>query len=179
MDFDFDQEMKKFKKKMKEVGRDFEKLMGKGEKAGKKYGKNVKHEFSKLGADVSRQFDKMFREHDIPGKIKHALYHMKMMSDVEDKGDHILVTISLPGIERKDVLLNITNNHIEVRAHRREHMGKHGKSMHKKEVHERYFDRLIPLPAHVEHEKAKAKFKNGLLTIIVPKKKVDRKLSLR
>lgn len=179
MNFNFDKEIRKFKRKMKTFSKDFEELMGRGEEAGRKYGHEAKKQLHKLKGEVGEHWSKMMAEHDIAGKFKHAMSHIKIMSDVHDKGSYIVISVSLPGVEKKDVMLKITNSHVEVKAHRREHAELRRKGSYKKEVHEKYFERLIPLPANVQHEKAKARFKEGLLTIIIPKKKVDRKLSLR
>ncbi len=179
MDFNFDKEIRKFKRKMKTFSKDFEELMGKGEEVGKKYGHEAKKKLHELKSDVSEHWNDMMMRHDITGKFKHAMDHIKLMSDVHDKGRYIAINVSLPGVEKKDVMLKITNTHVEVKAHRREHAEVRRKGSYRKAVHEKYFERLIPLPSHVQHEKAKARFKEGLLTIIIPKKKVDRKLGLR
>ncbi len=175
----FDKEIKKLKKKLKIVGREFEEMMDKGEHFGKRYSKDLSKEFHKLKNEMNEKFDNVFRENDLPGKFRHALSHVGMVSDVEDKGSHIVVRIALPGVEKKDVILRITNDHIEVNALRREHAEVNAGRIHKKMVSEKKYHRLIPLPRDLEHDHAQTSFKNGMLTIIMQKKKIDKRIRLR
>lgn len=176
---DFDREMKKFKKKMREFRQDFDDFMDRGEVVGRRYGRELHHEMRNLKEQVDRHVGDVFRKHDIKGKFKHAMAHLNLMSDVEDKGNNVVIKVALPGVERKDVVLKITNNHVEIHAKRREHMEVKSKHGYKKEVSEKMYHRLIPLPSHIEHERARAEYKHGLLKITIPKKKVDKKLGLR
>ena len=176
---EFDKEVRKFKKRLREFGKDFEDFMGRGEVVGKRYGRDIHREMTSLKESMDRHVDNVFRKQDIPGKFKHAMAHLRIMSDVEDKGSNIVIKMALPGVERKDVALKITNNHIEVHAKRREHVEVRTKHGYKKEISEKLYHRLVPLPSHIEHEKARAEYKHGLLTITIPKKKIDKKLGLR
>ncbi|HLD59229.1 MAG TPA: Hsp20/alpha crystallin family protein [archaeon] len=96
--------------------------------------------------------------------------------DIVDKGKFLRVTAELPGIEKKDIDLNILDDRLAIRAEI-----KHEKKEEKKDsgyfFHERSyssFSRQLPLPSPVVPEKAKADFSNGILHIDLPKKHVSR-----
>ena len=89
--------------------------------------------------------------------------------DVEDNSDHYNLSASLPGFEPKDVDISITGRTVAITA----------ESSHEKEtkedryvLRERYngtLMRRLVLPAAVDAQKAAAAFKNGVLTISLPK----------
>ncbi len=91
--------------------------------------------------------------------------------DVVEKEDRYLVKAELPGIEEKDVHLSYDNNVLTLRGE---------KSFEKEEADpkkDRYyrerafgsFQRSIPLNAEVDLEKVSARFKNGILSVDLPK----------
>ena len=89
--------------------------------------------------------------------------------DVIDKEDSVIVKAELPGIDKKDVKISISENTLTIRGERK------GEQEVKKENYyccERVrgsYSRTIALPVEVDKAKAKASFKNGILEIILPK----------
>ena len=92
--------------------------------------------------------------------------------DVLDKGKQLEILAELPGVEKKDIDLSVEPHSIIIKAK----TGFEAKEKKEKEgyfFHERRnssFFRRIPLPTEIMPEKADAEFKNGILTIILPKK---------
>ena len=89
--------------------------------------------------------------------------------DVIDKKDSILVKAELPGIDKKDVKISLSENILTIRGERKEE-----KEIKKEDYYccERAFgtySRTIALPVEVDKTKAKATFKNGILEITLPK----------
>lgn len=89
--------------------------------------------------------------------------------DVIDKKDNILVKAELPGVDKKDVKISLSENTLTIRGERKEE-----KEIKKEDYYccERAFgaySRTIALPAEVDKTKAKATFKNGVLEITLPK----------
>jgi len=84
----------------------------------------------------------------------------------------VTVSAELPGLSEKDVQVEIANGVLSIRGEK-----KAERSDDSKFVSERYygsFERQIPLEG-VEEDKAKAVFKNGVLTVTLPKsEKPDR-----
>ena len=89
--------------------------------------------------------------------------------DVIDKKDSILVKAELPGVDKKDVKISLSENTLTIRGERKEE-----KEIKKEDYYccERAFgtySRTIALPVEVDKTKAKATFKNGILEITLPK----------
>ena len=89
--------------------------------------------------------------------------------DIEDTGKEIIVKVDLPGIMKKDIKLNISENSIEISAKHKEENKKNNKNYLKKERTEISYYRVLPLPVKVLSRKAKAKLADGILSITLPK----------
>ena len=87
------------------------------------------------------------------------------------ENDHVLtVKAELPGIEAKDVAVTIDNNVLTIKGERRMENEVKKENYHRMERAYGSFARSFALPTFIDAEKVKADFKNGLLTITVPKK---------
>lgn len=91
--------------------------------------------------------------------------------NVSDGEKEVKITAELPGMDEKDLEVNLHNNQLTISGER-----KHEEEV--KEENRYYFEssygkvyRSIPLPTEVDSEKIDAKFKKGVLTIKLPKTK--------
>ena len=79
------------------------------------------------------------------------------------------VQMALPGWEPKDVALEVNNQMLSVKGERTEELSGSRKHLIR-EIADGRFARIFTLPATVNHDKASANYKNGLLTISFPKR---------
>jgi HSP20 family protein len=89
--------------------------------------------------------------------------------DVVDRDNDIIVTADMPGVDKKDIKINIRGDMLEISAERKAEKEEKEKGYLR---HERSYDRFyrsIRLPSSVEKDKAKASFNNGVLEITLPK----------
>ena len=87
------------------------------------------------------------------------------------ENDHTLtVKAELPGVEAKDVAVTIENNVLTLKGERRIEKEVKKENYHRMEREYGNFARSFALPAFVDGENVKADFKNGLLTVVIPKK---------
>lgn len=84
------------------------------------------------------------------------------------KGDDLVVTAEIPGIEKKDLTLEIKNNLLRIAGKRNIEYGEDA-SIHRAERNSVEFDRTIKLPFNIEIEQVKAEIKDGILHIELPK----------
>ncbi|MEK6902274.1 MAG: Hsp20/alpha crystallin family protein [archaeon] len=79
------------------------------------------------------------------------------------------LTIDVPGVDRKDIQLNISPAGIEIRAEKKNQKEeKHPHGYHMEHSLSRFY-RSFPLPPNVNPSKAQAKYENGVLKITLPK----------
>ncbi len=90
--------------------------------------------------------------------------------DVVDRDSDILVRAELPGVDKKDLDISITDNTVTIHAttsHESEEE-KEGE-YYRREITRGTFSRTVALPAEVDADAAKASFKDGILELTVPK----------
>ena len=89
--------------------------------------------------------------------------------DIEDLGKDLLVKVDLPGVTKKDIKLDISENSIEISAEHKDESKSKRKNFLKKERTELSYYRVLPLPVKVLSAKAKAKLSDGILSVTLPK----------
>lgn len=89
--------------------------------------------------------------------------------DVVEKDREIEVTAELPGLEEKDIDVTVDAQGLTLRGEKKEEKKEESGSFYRMERSYGSFQRYIPLSVEVDREKVKAKFKNGVLKIHLPK----------
>ena len=112
-------------------------------------------------------FDEMFRDPFFEGSESKV-----MKTDIKEKRDKYIIDIDLPGYEKEDIKMEISDGYLTVHASVNKEVDdekEKGKYVRK----ERYVgecSRSFYVGENVSEDEIKAKFKNGTLTIEVPKK---------
>jgi len=91
--------------------------------------------------------------------------------DVMESDDEIVLKAELPGIELKDVEVLIKDNILTLRGERKFEKEEKKENYHRIERSYGAFQRSFTLPATVEQDKVKAKMKDGILEVRLPKAK--------
>jgi HSP20 family protein len=93
--------------------------------------------------------------------------------DVSETDTEVKVSAELPGMDEKDVAVELDDAAITIRGEKKAEHEEKNKNWARREVSYGSFHRVIPLPASVDGQKAKAKFKKGMLTVTLPKREED------
>lgn len=91
--------------------------------------------------------------------------------DVADKADAIEVIADLPGMDESNVDVTISEGTLRIKGERETEKEERGKEYYRHERMAGAFNRWIALPCEIDEEKIEAKFKNGILTVTLPKSK--------
>ena len=125
--------------------------------------------FLTLHREMNRLFDDVFRGFGPLGRVGSPLMEAQLgwpRIELSETDKTVTVSAELPGLSEKDVQVEIANGILSIRGEK-----KAERSDESKFVSERYygsFERQIPLEG-VEEDKAQADFKNGVLTVTLPK----------
>jgi len=90
--------------------------------------------------------------------------------DIFETETEIVVKAELPGIERKDISLNLEKNVLTLRGERRFEKETKEENYHRIERNYGGFSRSFSIPATVDEEKIRAEYRDGVLKIALPKK---------
>ena len=121
-----------------------------------------------LMTDFDRIFDSMFT-HDLP-----RFYSVKSWIpavDVNETETEFLLSADMPGLDKKDVSIDIHDGVITIKGERAIDNEKSTDDYRIRERQLGSFNRSFRLPDNVKEDKVAAKFKNGVLTVTLPKTK--------
>ncbi|SLN37188.1 Spore protein SP21 [Roseovarius litorisediminis] len=90
-------------------------------------------------------------------------------TDVTETDKSVNVSVELPGMTEEDIDISLSGNSMTIRGEKKiEHEEEH-KGVYMSERHYGSFHRTVPLPAGIDPDKAEATYKNGVLTVSLPK----------
>jgi HSP20 family protein len=89
--------------------------------------------------------------------------------NIIDHDDEIEIQAALPGVKKDNLDISINHQMVTIRASTRQEENKKTKHYYQQEIKQGEFQRSFSLPSAVDGDKAKATFKDGMLTITLPK----------
>jgi HSP20 family protein len=92
-----------------------------------------------------------------------------LAADLEESEDTITVRLEVPGMEASDFDIAVAEDHLLIRGEKQAEREHQSGRYHIMECAYGTFERAIPLPAAVIEDKAKARYKRGVLTVSLPK----------
>jgi HSP20 family protein len=103
--------------------------------------------------------------------------------DIAEKENMFEVTADLPGIDEKNIEVKLSGGILTVKGTREEHKEERKKDYYLSERQFGAFERSFQVPESVDSEKIDAHFKNGVLTVSLPKKpeavKAEKKINIK
>jgi HSP20 family protein len=89
--------------------------------------------------------------------------------DMMDKKDGIVLRADLPGLEQKDIRVDVENGMLTIHGGRQSEQETKEDDYYHRERWSGSFTRTIALPTGIDPDKNKATFKNGVLEVLIPK----------
>ena len=140
---------------------------------------NEQHDYLTALRDLEHKVENMFQslwqnsfsQENVPDLFSYGSLSNMPKMDVIDIDKEISVKAELPGIDKKDLDVSITNNQLVIRA-KTCHEEKEEKGDYlKQEISKNEIYRSVLLPADVDDSKVITSFKNGVLELTIPKQK--------
>jgi HSP20 family protein len=124
-------------------------------------------------ASFRQQVDRLFDDFLVPGEPRSFAASNQAAVwpsvDVDENDKAYVVTAELPGIDRKDVELDLRDNLLTLRGEKREERKEENGGRRYVERSFGRFERSIPLAAEIDADKVDANFRDGVLRITLPK----------
>jgi HSP20 family protein len=104
---------------------------------------------------------------------------LEPLIEVRVYGDEIVVTSDLPGVDKEDIVVNATEDSLEINAKmRREYCFERWGTLQRR-ISFSSFKKVIELPSTVDIENVKSRFNRGVLEIRLPRKSRRRKIDVK
>ncbi|MFQ4136144.1 Hsp20/alpha crystallin family protein [Nodosilinea sp. PGN35] len=90
-------------------------------------------------------------------------------AELEETEQEIHLKLEVPGMEAKDLNVEVTESTVSIKGERKSESKTEEKGVVRSEFRYGSFERVIPLPAPIQTAHVQANYKNGLLTLTLPK----------
>lgn len=129
--------------------------------------------------DVDRLFDRAFRGFslsslgangfDRPRLPRMSEGMLKPTLDLGVTDKDYTITVEIPGVDEKDVRLEIANDTLTIQGEKKLENEEKGKNYYRMERSYGSFQRMLSLPEDVDQDSVKAKFNKGVLSVTMPR----------
>jgi HSP20 family protein len=89
--------------------------------------------------------------------------------DVHEDADNFIIRAELPGLKHEDITVSLQDGALVISGERKVEKVEEGVEVHRQERYYGKFQRALTLPAPVAANKVKAQYKDGILTVTLPK----------
>jgi HSP20 family protein len=89
--------------------------------------------------------------------------------DVHEENGNLVIKADLPGVKKEDVNIMATEDALTIQGKSQEEKEEKKEGYYRHERRSGSFARTLPLPVAVDADKAQASFKDGTITITLPK----------
>jgi HSP20 family protein len=118
--------------------------------------------------EIERIFEDFFR--DFPALTPRSFFEPSFPSiDMYEEKDRYIVKAEVPGLEKEDIHVSVTDNTLQLRGESRKEEKAEARDYYYNERYYGSFSRDISLPSAVKQDQIRATFKNGILTVEMPK----------
>jgi HSP20 family protein len=126
---------------------------------------NPWQEFSTLQQQMNRLFDEAL----VPANAGERRFLRVPAAEIEETKEAIHLKLEVPGMEAKDLDVQVTENAVSISGERKEETKTEENGVTRSEFHYGKFQRVIPLPTRIQNTKVQAEYKDGILNLTLPK----------
>lgn len=121
---------------------------------------------SNLREEIDRLFEAPLSE---LGRMPSVLSGWTPAVDLIEDKEHVIVRAELPGMKKEDIEVTLHEGALNIAGERKSEKKVEEAGLYRSERFFGRFQRTIALPAPVASDKVKAEYKDGILTITLPK----------
>lgn len=136
----------------------------------------VRQDYPDLALSLQNEMHRMFEDffHDPFGLTHFGEFNptqgvFNPQVDISETDKEYIVSAELPGLDEKDIHVSLSHHTLTISGDKKAEKRDKGKNYYRVERSYGVFNRSIPLPDEVDEDKIEAAFKNGVLTVNLPK----------
>ncbi len=118
-------------------------------------------------AELSERLNRLFEERWRRPWAEETIW--APLINLEETKDAYILRAELPGMDRKDIRLSITERTLSLSGERKWEKKDDSATVHRAEIFCGRFQRTVSLPDEIDPQKATARYENGILTVELPK----------
>jgi HSP20 family protein len=95
--------------------------------------------------------------------------------NITETKDDYKVSLAVPGMKKEDFNIDVDGNMLTISSEKEENMEEKDKKFTRKEYNYSSFSRTFTLPDEINKEKIEAKYEDGVLKVVLPRKEEAKK----
>ncbi len=116
--------------------------------------------------EVERRMRRMFGQEEAEGE--RPMWAPRV--DIKETNDELVVKAEVPGMNKKDINVSMKDGVLSISGEKKTEERKEGENWHRIERSFGAFQRSFYIPTEVDEGKVKAAYKDGVLTVSMPKR---------
>lgn len=125
---------------------------------------SIEKEFNKLFNTFSNKFG---ISNEGENEMENAVW--APLTDISEDNDNYYLNLDVPGVDKNDVKISYSNGNLVIKGERKDEKETKKSEYHRIERSFGKFFRSFTLPEKIKEDKIEAKFKDGALSIVIPK----------
>lgn len=118
-------------------------------------------------AELSERLNRLFEERWMRPWAEDVTW--SPLINLEETKDAYILRAELPGMDRKEIKLSLTEKALSLSGERRWEKKDDSSTVHRAEIFCGRFQRTISFPSEIDPQNATARYENGILTVELPK----------
>ena len=126
-------------------------------------------EMDSLRQQMNQMFDELAQGNFESAKSRRQSMQWSPAIEIQETDGEIVLKAEVPGVNAKDLDVQVSEDAVSISGKHEEEKRTEEKGFFQSELRYGQFQRVIPLPSTVNHQQVKANFKDGILTLTLPK----------
>ena len=118
---------------------------------------------------IQSQINRLFEQAAVPTTSGTRSLYRVPAAEIKNTDDAIHLKLEVPGMEAKDIDVQVTENAVFISGERKTENKTEEKGVTRSEFQYGKFQRRIQLPARIQNTNVTAEYKNGILHLTLPK----------
>jgi HSP20 family protein len=118
---------------------------------------------------LQRQMNRLFEDTIFGDLTNNNNFIQAPLAEIEEKEESLILKLEVPGMEAKDLDIEVTKNSVSIRGERKQEQKTEENGLTRSEFRYGKFERVIPLQVHINNNNVNAEYKDGILKLTLPK----------
>ncbi|MBD2666344.1 heat shock protein, class I [Richelia sinica FACHB-800] len=128
--------------------------------------------------NLQRQMNRLFGRL-IPPNGDSEKFSFVPAAELAETDHELHLRLEIPGLEPKDINVEVTTDSVSISGERKSETKTEQDGYTRSEFRYGRFQRVIPLPVEVQNEQVQAEYKDGILTLTLPKAEAERRKAIK
>ncbi|BAZ06667.1 Hsp20/alpha crystallin family protein [Calothrix sp. NIES-3974] len=123
---------------------------------------------------LQRQMNQLFEDTITPAKLFDSSFAHIPAVEIQETDDAILLKMEVPGMDSKDLDIQVSETTVHISGERKHEANQEEDGFRKSEFYYGKFERTIPLGIRIQNTEVKAEYKDGILSLTLPKAEAEK-----